>query len=25
MHITAPLRTRDVIFDKRVLDFVNEL
>ena len=25
MHITAPLRTRDIIFDKRVLDFVNEL
>lgn len=25
MHITSPLRERDVIFDKRVLDFVNGL
>lgn len=25
MHVLSPLRSRDVIFDKRVLDFVNEL
>ena len=25
MHIASPLHARDVIFDKRVLDFVNEL
>ena len=25
MHIASPLQSRDVIFDKRVLDFVNEL
>ena len=25
MHITAPLRSRDVIFDNRVIEFINEL
>ncbi len=25
MHIASPLRERDVIFDKRVLDFINDL
>lgn len=25
MHIASPLRARDVIFDRRVLDFVNDL
>ena len=25
MHIASPLSIRDVIFDKRVLDFVNDL
>ena len=25
MHIASPLRPRDVIFDKRVMDFINEL
>ena len=25
MHVVSTLRPRDVIFDKRVLDFVNDL
>jgi ATP-dependent exoDNAse (exonuclease V) alpha subunit len=25
MHIASPLSARDIIFDKRVLDFVNDL
>ena len=25
MHIASPLRSRDVIFDRRVMDFINDL